>query len=56
MSDNQTKAAPVLCQRVFIFHVMARSIPIALLHGATFRDSKVGYFPSIPRTSCPTFV
>jgi hypothetical protein len=41
--DNQTRAGPVLCQRAFIFDVMARSIPIALLHGATFRDSKVDY-------------
>ena len=47
VSDNQTRAAPVLCQRAFIFDVMARSIPIALLRGAIFRDSKVSYFPSI---------
>ena len=42
---NRNIASPALCQRAFIFDVMARSIPIALLHGATFRDSKVGNFP-----------
>jgi len=45
--DDQIGAGPALCQRAFIFDVMARSIPIALLHGATFRDSKVGDFPPI---------
>lgn len=44
VSNNETRAAPVLCQRAFIFDVMARSIPIALLHGAVFRESKVGGF------------
>ena len=44
--NNQTSAGPVLCQRAFIFDVMALSIPIALLHGATFRDSKVDYILS----------
>lgn len=48
VSDNEARAAPVLCQRAFIFDIMARSIPIALLHGATFRDSKVGDL-------CPAF-
>jgi hypothetical protein len=42
VSDNQARVDPILCQRAFIFDIMARSIPIALLHGATFRDSKVG--------------
>ena len=46
VSDDQARAAPALCQRAFIFDVMARSIPIALLRGAVFRDSKVGDFPS----------
>lgn len=41
LSDDKTNVGPALCQRAFIFDVMARSIPIALLHGATFRDSKV---------------
>lgn len=41
VSGNQARAAPALCQRAFIFDVMARSIPIALLRGAVFRDSKV---------------
>ena len=45
LSDNKTRAAPALCQRAFVFDVMARSIPIALFHGATFRDSKVDDFP-----------
>lgn len=53
VSDDQTKTAPVLCQRAFIFDVMARSIPIALLHGATFRDSKVGDFPPISKPLTP---
>ena len=44
--DDRARALPALCQRAFIFEVMSRSIPIALLHGATFRDSKVGDFPS----------
>lgn len=44
--NNPERAAPALCQRAFIFDVMARSIPIALLHGAVFRDSKVGDFLS----------
>jgi hypothetical protein len=47
ISDDKIRAGPALCQRAFIFDVMARSIPIALLHGATFRDSKVGDLPSI---------
>ena len=53
VSDDQTRTAPVLCQRAFIFNVMARSIPIALLHGATFRDSKVGDFPPIFKPLTP---
>ena len=38
---SKIRADPILCQRAFIFDVMAKSIPIALLHGAIFRDSKV---------------
>lgn len=45
--ENKIRFGPALCQRAFIFDVMARSIPIALLHGATFRDSKVKDFLSI---------
>lgn len=45
--DNQISAGPTLCQRAFIFDVMARSIPIALLHGAIFRDTKVDNSSSI---------
>ena len=56
VSDDQASAAPALCQRAFIFEVMALSIPIALLHGATFRDSKVGNFPSICQTPDPNLV
>lgn len=41
VSGDQARAAPALCQRAFIFDVMARSMPIALLHGAAFRESKV---------------
>ena len=43
--DDQTRVAPVLCQRGFIFDLMSQSIPIALLHGATFHDSKVSNSP-----------
>ena len=60
LPDDQVNVGPALCQRAFIFDVMARSIPIALLHGATFRDSKVadppppffrGAYPSSYRLS-----
>ncbi|KAF9648472.1 P-loop containing nucleoside triphosphate hydrolase protein [Thelephora ganbajun] len=44
ISDDEIRVGPALCQRAFIFDVMARSIPIALLHGASFRDSKIVTF------------
>ena len=47
VSDDQVRAGPALCQRAFIFDTMARSIPIALLRGAIFRDSKVGDLPPV---------
>jgi hypothetical protein len=56
VSDNEVEAAPALCQRAFIFDVMGRSIPIALLHGATFRDSKVFDPPSKLQIPNPGFV
>jgi hypothetical protein len=55
VSDNGVEAAPALCQRAFIFDVMARSISIALLHGTTFRDSKVVDPPSKLQTPDPSF-
>jgi len=45
--DDQISAGPILCQRAFIFDTMARSLPIALLRGAVFRDAKVGNFTSV---------
>jgi len=55
LSDDKINAGPALCQRAFIFDVMARSIPIALLHGAAFRDSKVAGFPLRPSTPLTQF-
>lgn len=56
VSDDQARAASSLCQRAFIFEVMARSIPIALLHGANFRDSKVSNSPLSYQTLDLSFV
>lgn len=53
LPDDQVNVGPALCQRAFIFDVMARSIPIALLHGATFRDSKVADPPRFSAALTP---
>lgn len=54
-SDDQIKAGPILCQRAFIFDIMTRSIPIALLRGAVFRDSKVASPLCFLQTPHPSF-
>lgn len=37
-------AARVLIQRHFIFGLLTSGIAVTLLHGAEFRDSRVGWF------------
>jgi len=36
-------AARILIQRNFIFGLLTSGIAVALLHGAEFRDSRVGF-------------
>jgi hypothetical protein len=34
----------ILCQRVFLFDLLCHGIPVTLLRGCEFRDSKVSIF------------
>jgi len=37
------QTAILLCQRIFLLKIHAHGIPLALLEGAEYRDSKVGF-------------
>ena len=39
---NYDMATPILIQRSFVFGLLTSGIAVTLLHGAEFRDSKVG--------------
>lgn len=41
--SNYDMAARILMQREFIFGLLTSGVAVTLLHGAEFRDSKVGW-------------
>jgi len=42
-SENDVQMAILLSQRIFLLKIHAHGIPLALLKGAEYRDSKVSF-------------